>query len=209
MDTKQCPKCGEEIKSVAVLCKHCHSDLSSEPDFDRGAPDPRKASPATGDDFEQRFLEFAHKTNQPINATSVAYACKVPIGIADERLEDLAARDLLIREVDDEGHVFYRLPGRPKPYALAPTTPPGPLTTPAVDEATAVVGLLVNIPLPGVGSLILGKTREGVMQIALGMVALPLCLLLVGFPLLFAVWVWALTTGIRAVNDAKAAAASR
>jgi hypothetical protein len=26
-DTKQCPFCGEEIKTIARICRHCHSDL--------------------------------------------------------------------------------------------------------------------------------------------------------------------------------------
>jgi TM2 domain-containing membrane protein YozV len=202
LETKPCPYCGEEIKSVAVRCKHCQADLTKAPpdaDFNRGAnPSAAKESPA---DFEQRFLEFAYKTTARIDALSVAHACKVPIAEADDRLEDMAAREVLIREVDDEGQVHFRLPGRAKPGAIFKPDPPGPIAK--VDEATALVGLLVNLPLPGVGSLIAGKTREGVLQLVMVGVALPLCFLLIGFPMLFGAWVWALVTGINAVNEAK------
>ena len=62
LDTKPCPFCGEEIKSVAIRCKHCQADLSKTPDadFNRGvSPEKAKESPA---DFEQRFLEFASES---------------------------------------------------------------------------------------------------------------------------------------------------
>ena len=217
VDTKPCPFCGEEIKSVAVRCKHCQADLTKAPptpDFDRGVaekPAPAAApstasAPATPQEFEQRFLDFAYKTTARIDPLSVAHACKVPIAQADEQLEDMAAREVLIREVDDEGQVYFRLPGRARPGALVRSQPGGPLAR--VDEGTALVGLLVNLPLPGVGSLIAGKTREGVLQLVMAAVALPLCIVLIGFPLLFGAWVWALITGIKAVNEAKANSSS-
>jgi hypothetical protein len=226
-DTKPCPKCGEEIKAVAVRCRYCQADLSkeAEPDFNRGAA-PAAAAPAatapaatattaTAGDFEQRFLEFAYKTTTIINAASVAYALKIPIAEADDKLEDLAARDVLVREVDDEGSVYFRLPGRaaPRGGALARVSEPGPLVPSPVSESTALVGLLLNLPMPGVGSLVAGKTREGVMQLVMGGVGLTLCVIIVGIfiglPLMAAAWIWALMTGIKAVNEAKAAASSR
>jgi hypothetical protein len=218
VDTKPCPFCGEEIKAVAVRCKHCQADLTKAapvppPDFDRGLQQTPQQPPATPQEFEQRFLEFAYKTTTRIDPLSVAHACKVPISEADDKLEDMAAREILIREVDDEGQVYFRLPGRAKPGAIVKAGQPnqnGSLVTtrPVVDESTALVGLLVNLPLPGVGSLIAGKTREGVLQLVMAAVALPLCIVLIGFPLLFGAWVWALVTGIKAVNEAKAQSSS-
>ena len=199
LDTKPCPFCGEEIKVVAVRCKHCQADLTKAPevDFNRGVA-AQTESPA---DFEQRFLDFAYKTNARLDALSVAHNCKVPIAEANERLEDLAAREVIIREVDDEGQVYFRLPGRAKPGAIV-QSPAGPLAKP-VDEGTAVVGLLVNLALPGVGSLIAGRTREGILQLVMVAVGLPLMLIFLGVPLVIGAWVWALVTGINAVNAAK------
>jgi TM2 domain-containing membrane protein YozV len=152
-------------------------------------------------DFEQRFLDYAYKTTARIDALSVAHNCKVSIKDAGERLEDLAAREVLIREVDDEGQVYFRLPGRGRQGALVQTQA-GPLAK-AGDEGTAVVGLLVNLALPGVGSLIAGRTREGVFQLVMLAVGLPLMLIFIGIPLVIGAWVWALVTGINAVNTAK------
>jgi hypothetical protein len=98
-DTKACPYCGEEIKKVAIRCKHCQADLTKiEADFNRGAPSPTGEKPAadakapTSDDFEVRMLEFAYKTTSTINVPSVAHALKLPTALVSERLEDMAAR---------------------------------------------------------------------------------------------------------------------
>jgi TM2 domain-containing membrane protein YozV len=209
--TKQCPKCGETILAVAIRCKHCQSDLA-EPDFDRGVQKQEaRRDPTPGrvimdsEEFEQRFLEFAYKTNLPINAPAVAYALKIPIAKASEGLEDLAAADVLIRSVDDLGNVSFRLPGRPGQQhsnsALVPYVAPGP---PAVTESNALAGLLLNaLFLPGLGSLVMGRPGEGVGQLVLFLVGIPLCFVLVGFPMIVAAWTWGLMTGIRVMNEAK------
>jgi hypothetical protein len=217
-DTKPCPYCGETIKAVAVRCKHCQADLSREPDFDRGTPKQKPATPppvvaepvapTTPDSFEQRFLDFAYKTKERIDGTSVAYALKIPIAEANERLEDMAASDELVREVDDEGEVYFRLKGKRGLVKVEGGGPP--VVAQAPSEGTAIVGLLLNMFfLPGVGSLVAGKTREGVIQTAMFVASFPLMLVLIGFPMLVGVWVWAMVTGIRAVNEAKAAASSQ
>lgn len=70
-------------------------------------------------------------------------------------------------------------------------------------KTKAIVGLVLNIlVLPGVGTIVGGETRKGVLQLVLFLVSLPLLLLLVGFPLLIGVWIWALISSIQQINRA-------
>jgi TM2 domain-containing membrane protein YozV len=221
LDTRPCPFCGEDIKTVAIRCKHCHADLSaSEPDFDRHQSAVKAAVKATppavvktapaelvkSADFEQRFLEYAYQASLPLNAASVAYALKIPISEADEQLEDLAARDILTRHVDEEGHVFFRLPGRPQPVAIVPHVGPGAQAITGPQSPQAMAGLLLNLVVPGLGSIVAGKTIEGVLQLVLILIGLPLSFILIGIPICIATWGWALSTGLRAMHEANHAA---
>ncbi len=182
------------------------ADEPKAPDFDRAA-----ASKMTPAEFEQKFLELAYNSTGTINAPSVAYALKIPIADAEERLEELAARDVLVRDVDDEAMVFYRLPGRAQgagkalvkapPKALQQRDPSSAIQPAATPQQ--MTGLLLNLVLPGVGSLVAGKTVEGVLQLIMLLIGLPLCFVLIGFPIVIAAWGWAIWTGIRAMNEQK------
>jgi hypothetical protein len=206
-DTKPCPYCGEEIKKVAVRCKHCQADLSKPVDADFKGAQPN--APKTMDDFEVRFLEFAYKSTTTLNVTSVAHALRMPTGEVSDRLEDMAARDVIGRDVDDEGNVFFTIPGRPTVRSpanppLMTTTAPGQLqhiSGPA--EGTAVAALVLNIFVPGVGSLVAGRTSIGVAQLVMWVVAFPLCIVLIGFPMLLAAWIWSLVSGIQILEESK------
>ncbi len=231
-DTKSCPYCGETIKAVAIRCKHCQADLTkAEPDFDRlwkrdePAPAPATTAPEppkppmhiaglppghaklTSEEFEQKFLEFAYKSTLPITPATVAFALKIPISEATEHLEDLAAADVLARDVDDQGVVHFRLPGRPADRfrALVPYNPPGlPARGAAPSEGTALAGLLLNaLMLPGLGSLVGGKTTEGLLQLTLLFVGFPLAFVLVGIPMVITAWVWGIVTGVRMLQESK------
>lgn len=94
------------------------------------------------------------------------------------------------------------------PYGQAP---PGAQWTPAhqpgqpkpVSQGLAIAALLINIlVIPGVGSLIGGRTQEGVAQIVLLVAGIFLLLILVGFFMIIAAWIWGIVTGVQIVQQA-------
>jgi len=206
-DTKPCPYCGEEIKKVAVRCKHCQADLSKPVEADFKGAQPATAKPM--DDFEVRFLEFAYKSTTTLNVPAVAHALRLPTAEVSDKLEDMAARDVIGRDVDDEGNVFFTIPGRAttRPPANPPlqrVQPHGPLADISPpSEGTAVTALVLNIVIPGAGSLVAGRTSQGVLQLVLWVVSFPLMFVLIGFPMLLAVWIWSLVTGIQILEESK------
>jgi TM2 domain-containing membrane protein YozV len=228
-DTKACPYCGEVIKRVAVRCKHCQADLSKaapEADFTRGvAPASGGGHPANagmagsaavlplasalaaaGDDFEVRFLEWAYQSTVTINVPAVAHALKRPTSEVSDRLEDMAVRDVLVREVDDEGNVYFTIPGRARPAhpPLARMGAGGQLVhVSAPAEGTAVAAMVLNVVIPGSGSLVAGRVGVGLTQLFLWIIGIPLCLVLIGFPILLSAWIWSLVTGIHILEDSR------
>ena len=71
-------------------------------------------------------------------------------------------------------------------------------------KTLAIVGLVVNaLFLPGLGSIIGGRTKVGIIQLVLMLVSIPLMVVLIGFVLAPAIWIWALVTGIQMVQEAK------
>jgi TM2 domain-containing membrane protein YozV len=178
---------------------------TEEPDFTRGSEKARAL------DFEQRFLEYAYGPSAPteMRATEVAHAVKVPISEAEKHLEDLAARDILVRAVDEEGFVFFRLPGKKQNQAIVRHVDDAQALAPRPPEHQATMGLVLNLVMPGVGSIVAGKTAEGIAQLVLFLIGLPLCFILIGIPLCVAVWGWALSTGLRAVQESQQRAQSR
>jgi TM2 domain-containing membrane protein YozV len=161
------------------------------------------------DDFEVRFLEFAYKSTTTLNVPAVAHALRLPTAEVSDKLEDMAARDVIGRDVDDEGNVFFTIPGRAttRPPANPPlqrAEPRGQLADISPpSEGTAVTALVLNIVIPGAGSLVAGRTSQGVLQLVLWVVSFPLMFVLIGFPMLLAVWIWSLVTGIQILEESK------
>jgi len=81
-------------------------------------------------------------------------------------------------------------------------------------QGIAIAALILNIiVLPGVGSLVGGRTREGVWQLVLFCLGAFLSVLslfgallfaiLIGIPLFIASWIWGLVTGIQLIKDSQ------
>jgi TM2 domain-containing membrane protein YozV len=66
----------------------------------------------------------------------------------------------------------------------------------------AVLALVLNIFFPGVGTLVLGETKIGVIQLTLWLISIPLLFVLIGFPLSFGVWIWAIVTAAQSFSRA-------
>ncbi len=74
-----------------------------------------------------------------------------------------------------------------------------------ISNSTAILALILNIlVLPGLGSLIGGKTTAGVLQLVLFLIGIPLTFVFIGIPLMIGMWIWALITGIQLVSESKA-----
>jgi TM2 domain-containing membrane protein YozV len=57
--------------------------------------------------------------------------------------------------------------------------------------------------LPGLGSLIGHKKKEGVWQIILFALGIPLTLVLIGFPMILAAWIWGIVTGVKLLDESE------
>jgi len=67
-------------------------------------------------------------------------------------------------------------------------------------ETKNIVGLLVNLVFPGLGTIIWGDTSTGITQLVLYLVGGVLSLAYIGIPLIIGVWIWALVKGIQKVS---------
>jgi TM2 domain-containing membrane protein YozV len=69
-----------------------------------------------------------------------------------------------------------------------------------------VLAVILNILLPGLGSLIVGKIGTGLIQLVLygigGLLTATWVLAIVGAPLCFIVWIWAIITAVNAPEKA-------
>ena len=93
-----------------------------------------------------------------------------------------------------QGPPGYGPPGN----AMAPYTPAGPPAYrpgPSIRPRGRALGAVVSIFLPGVGSMINGSAGRGSIILIAYVIACLLCLVLIGFILAPAVWVWGIIDG--------------
>ncbi len=71
---------------------------------------------------------------------------------------------------------------------------------PGQGHPNAVLALILNIFFPGVGTLVLGETTMGITQLALWLVSIPLSFIIIGIPLFFGVWIWAIVVAAQSLS---------
>ncbi len=74
-----------------------------------------------------------------------------------------------------------------------------------VSQGLAIAALLLNILiLPGLGSIVGGRTNPGVTQLILFLIGIPLIFVFfIGIPLMIAMWIWGLITGIQIIKESQ------
>ena len=124
--------------------------------------------------IEHRLLELAYTTDAKITAPVLAYFAACSIEDAEKVLDNLAARDRIAMEIDDDGTVVYQIPDRQK---LKPRPEPAPppntsralslaqLHTPLAIRggrpASPGIAALLSFLVPGAGQVYAGKIMSG------------------------------------------------
>lgn len=68
----------------------------------------------------------------------------------------------------------------------------------------AVISLILNVIIfPGLGSLVGGKTYDGVWQLIIAVIGVILSFFTIGIPILIAAWIWGIYTGIKMIKEAQ------
>jgi len=125
--------------------------------------------------IEGRLLDLAHTTDAKITAPALAYFAPCSLDDAARVLDDLAGRDRLDLEIEDDGTLVYLLRGRQKlaPPPAAPSAPsahaaPGwhaalvPIGRPPEGPSPVIAALLSAI-IPGAGHLYVGRIAAAVL----------------------------------------------
>jgi hypothetical protein len=82
-------------------------------------------------------------------------------------------------------------------YAPAPPKRP-------VSQGQAAVSMFLNaLVCPGLGSLTGGKIGVGAAQLTMFLIGLPLAVIAVGLPIMFAAWTWGIVTGAQLIAEAR------
>ena len=120
--------------------------------------------------IERRLLELAYTTDAKLTVPALAYFAPCSLEDAARVLEDLAARERLAMEIEDDGTIVYQLLGRqkldlrgPAPAsrgfgALVPYAPMQPRR-----EANPALAAVLSVLLPGAGHAYAGRIAAAVL----------------------------------------------
>jgi TM2 domain-containing membrane protein YozV len=118
-------------------------------------------------DIEARLLDLAHTSTVKLTATVLAYYAPCAIDDAQKVLDDLAARNVLSMDVDDDGGISYEMKNRQQlPAAVAAPRRPQPqqnalLRWESAPRSSILAGLL-SVWIPGAGHLYAGRVAAAI-----------------------------------------------
>ena len=119
-----------------------------------------KSLPQDAPRIERRLLELAHTTDAKLTAPALAYFAPCSLDDATAVLDDLAARDRMGMDIEDDGTIVYRLYGRQRlsappavPHSAAALMP----VEPAHRRVSALVAAALTAVIPGAGHLYTGR----------------------------------------------------
>lgn len=112
------------------------------------------------DAIERRLLDLAYTTNAKLTSTALAYYAPCSIDDATRVLDDLAARDRLEMNIEDDGTVVYELRGRQQ--IASPTAPPSEALVPVERSTSPVLAAILSAFIPGAGHVYTGRIAAAV-----------------------------------------------
>lgn len=115
--------------------------------------------------IEARLLDLAHTTTVKLTAPVLAYYAPCSIEDASRVLDDLASRDILSLEVEDDGGLHYEMRGRQQlpAHAHVPVAPPRALVVRQEPPRSALLAALLTFWIPGAGHAYAGRYLAAVM----------------------------------------------
>jgi len=184
-------------------------------------------------EFERKFLDLVYRSDVTITAVNIAYHLGMPVAEAQDKLTEMELNGILVEEQDAKGDSYWKLPNRPQAASLvvsqaatpatagaagAPAASPSAAIGPALSlgisrpdgvseglPPSKIYGLLLNVIVPGTGSLVAGRTGEGIVQLTLAVLGLPLAFFVKWWLIvltLFA-WLWGVVSGVRGLMSSK------
>ncbi len=178
-------------------------------------------------EFEKRFLALVNQTDVVITAPNIAYHLSIPIEEAQEHLLSLELNGTLQEATDTQGNSYYMMPNRPAPGMLpaistlqnepnASASPPGvhnpadlraaPIYSKPGAPGMNINGMVLNVIVPGVGSLMCGQ-KNGLAMLALLALGIIIFFLPLGFGRLLGLlpialgWIWSIAAGLSLLNE--------
>ena len=177
-------------------------------------------------DFEKRFLSLVYQSDVVITAPNIAYHLNEPIEQVQEQLLSLELNGVIQQQMDDQGNTHYTMANRPAPGTRRlgaeagdeddlPPKSNNPADAPAAPtyskpgaKARNVNGLVLNVILPGLGSLVCGRkaglAMMGLVLLGLVFFFLPLDLGLLrlgGVIPIIAGWIWSIAAGVGLLSE--------